>query len=220
MKRNLSGLILSLIISVTAIFMLTNCTHNDQFTVCIDAGHGGYDNGTKSPTSILEKDINLKVALKLGKILEKNNIKVVYTRTNDKVPWPSNQKSSLKERCYISNKAKADLFISIHCNYDEFSSITRGPETWCRFSETPEENLAKNIQNELVNLKYSHNRGLKYEKNGGLYVLRHTKAVSALVELGFLSNSKDTKFLITNKAQEKCAQAIARGILNFKNYKS
>jgi N-acetylmuramoyl-L-alanine amidase len=79
-------------------------------TIVIDPGHGGKDPGC-SGVSKKEKDISLAVALKLGKLIEENfkDIKVIYTRTTDVFV-------ELEDRAQIANKAKADLFISIHCN--------------------------------------------------------------------------------------------------------
>ncbi|MBC7744021.1 MAG: N-acetylmuramoyl-L-alanine amidase [Flavobacterium sp.] len=79
-------------------------------TIVIDAGHGGHDGSTRGEFS-KEKDVALKVALELGRTIEEKlkDVKVVYTRTSD-VFIP------LYERIGIANRAKADLFISIHCN--------------------------------------------------------------------------------------------------------
>ncbi len=80
------------------------------FKVVIDAGHGGTDPGKPSKFGFKESDIALKIALALGKELDKNpEITVVYTRTTDVF-------IGLKKRGAIANKANADLFISIHCN--------------------------------------------------------------------------------------------------------
>ncbi|HYC85802.1 MAG TPA: N-acetylmuramoyl-L-alanine amidase [Chryseosolibacter sp.] len=78
--------------------------------VVIDAGHGGHDPGTRGK-KVFEKDIALKIALKLGSYIEKNykDVKVIYTRKNDTY-------LALDERANIANKAKADLFICIHAN--------------------------------------------------------------------------------------------------------
>jgi N-acetylmuramoyl-L-alanine amidase len=78
--------------------------------VVIDAGHGGKDPGTRGKKS-LEKDVALKIALKLGNYIEKNvpGVKVIYTRKDDRY-------IALDERANIANKNKADLFICIHAN--------------------------------------------------------------------------------------------------------
>ncbi len=92
---------------------------NNEFVVAIDAGHGGKDHGAID-NSAREKDINLSVALKLGELIEKKikNSKVVYTRNNDTFV-------SLQGRADIANKAKADLFISIHTNSVDTSNKNR-----------------------------------------------------------------------------------------------
>lgn len=92
--------------------------------IAIDPGHGGYDTGTKGPHGLLEKDLCLDVALRLGQLIEENiaDTEVVYTRKDDRhVP--------LEERTAIANAANADLFISIHANSSE-SRETRGVETY------------------------------------------------------------------------------------------
>ena len=79
-------------------------------TIVIDAGHGGKDPGTHG-VSAKEKEITLKIALKVGKYIEQNvpGVKVIYTRKDDRY-------IALDERADIANRAKADLFISIHAN--------------------------------------------------------------------------------------------------------
>lgn len=91
------------------------------FTVVLDAGHGGHDPGNLG-NGFKEKDIALNIVLKIGKMLAKNPaINVVYTRKTDVFV-------DLKERGNIANKAKADLFISVHCN--AHGSSAHGTETW------------------------------------------------------------------------------------------
>ncbi|MBL7474066.1 N-acetylmuramoyl-L-alanine amidase [Robertkochia sp. 1368] len=91
------------------------------FTVVLDAGHGGHDPGNLG-NGFREKEIALNIVLEIGKMLEKNPaFKVVYTRKTDVFV-------DLKERGNIANKAKADLFISVHCN--SHGSSAHGTETW------------------------------------------------------------------------------------------
>ena len=91
--------------------------------IVIDAGHGGHDTGTIGPNGLMEKDLVLDVALKLGKLLEtKLGAEVVYTRDDDTfIP--------LETRTAIANKEQADLFISVHANSSSDSSA-RGVETY------------------------------------------------------------------------------------------
>lgn len=107
-----------------------------DFTVVLDAGHGGHDSGAVGRIS-KEKNINLKVALAVGRLLEQNcnDVKVVYTRRTDKfVP--------LHGRADIANQAKADLFVSIHTNSLPKGRIARGAETYTLGLHRTKENLA------------------------------------------------------------------------------
>jgi N-acetylmuramoyl-L-alanine amidase/type II secretory pathway predicted ATPase ExeA len=92
--------------------------------IAIDPGHGGYDTGTTGPLGLLEKDLCLNVALRLGQLIEENiaGAKVVFTRTDDR-------HVSLEERTAIANSANADLFISIHAN-SSLIREARGAETY------------------------------------------------------------------------------------------
>ena len=93
---------------------------NSQFTVVVDAGHGGKDPGNTG-NGYLEKKIALSIALKLGKKLEDNGVKVVYTRKSDVFV-------NLFERANIANRSNAQLFISIHC--DSHTSQAYGAGTF------------------------------------------------------------------------------------------
>jgi N-acetylmuramoyl-L-alanine amidase len=91
--------------------------------VVIDPGHGGHDDGTHGPTGLLEKDVVLDVAKRLGALLEERlGSEVIYTRTDDTyVP--------LEERTEIANEHKADLFLSIHANSSPYRGVS-GVETY------------------------------------------------------------------------------------------
>ncbi|MFZ0819753.1 MAG: N-acetylmuramoyl-L-alanine amidase [Candidatus Acidiferrales bacterium] len=101
--------------------------------IVIDAGHGGHDTGTIGPNGLMEKDLCLDVALRLGKMIEERlpGTEVIYTRDDDTfIP--------LEQRTTIANEAKADLFISIHANSSP-DSTARGVETYyLNFSPSPE----------------------------------------------------------------------------------
>ena len=113
-----------LIIALLLPLMTVAARAAGKFTLVIDAGHGGRDTGALGKRS-KEKDINLKVALAFGGYVERNcpDVNVVYTRKTD-VFIP------LDRRAEIANKAKADLFISIHTNALPKGKIARGFETY------------------------------------------------------------------------------------------
>jgi N-acetylmuramoyl-L-alanine amidase len=92
--------------------------------IVIDAGHGGHDTGTIGPTGLMEKDLCLDVALRLGKIVQQKlpGADIVFTRSDDTF-------IQLEERTHIANEAKADLFISIHANSSPDHGA-RGVETY------------------------------------------------------------------------------------------
>lgn len=190
-----------------------------KFIVCLDPGHGGKYTGAESVLDFYEKDINLKVALMVGEILKDDDMEIVLTRTTDKV-LGTNLEEDLKARCEISNNALADIFISIHCNYDKVSDSTAGIEVWCRYSGQDGEKLATCLDEQLAKLNYTRDRGLKYEEDGSLYVLRNTNAPAALVELGFLNNVSDSTFLKSEEGQKKCSEAIAQGLRDYVNRQS
>jgi N-acetylmuramoyl-L-alanine amidase len=105
------------------------------FTVVIDPGHGGKDTGTLG-SSCKEKDVVLGVGLKLGKLIAERqpDVKIIFTRTTDSFP-------ELNQRAIIANKAKANLFISIHADHAETSTV-HGACTFALGQNRSDENMA------------------------------------------------------------------------------
>lgn len=179
--------------------------------ICLDAGHGGHDVGAESILGTYEKDINLKIVQKAGKLLENQGYKIVYVRTADEAKG-KNQEEDLKARCNISNSAGADIFVSVHCNFDKRSQNSKGFELWCMGPNQAGEKLAESLRKYMSDIGYTRDRGIKYESERGLYVLKNTNATAVLAELGFLSNKEDSAFLQSDEGQTKCAEALAKGI--------
>ncbi len=100
--------------------------------IVIDAGHGGHDQGTEGPKGLLEKDLVLDVALRLGKLVEdRMGAEVIYTRTDDTfVP--------LKQRTDLANEKKADLFLSIHANSSPYPRIAGIETYYLNFTDSKE----------------------------------------------------------------------------------
>lgn len=146
---------LLLALAFAAAFVATNAAPAANIVhgvsvVVIDAGHGGSDPGAHY-AGICEKDLTLKLALRLGKRIEQEmpGVKVVYTRTTDKA-LAATKKADLKARADVANRAGGDLFISIHVNASK-SKAARGVETLV-MGETPLE------QNYNTNALFENNR--------------------------------------------------------------
>lgn len=132
-KYNIIRLLIIAIIALCCIIP-TEVFSQKNFTVVLDAGHGGKDPGAVG-RKIKEKDINLEIVLKLGELIKKNNpdVKVIYTRSKDVFV-------ELAERAKIANRNKADLFISVHTNAAQ-SKAAKGTETYALGLAKTEENL-------------------------------------------------------------------------------
>ena len=101
--------------------------------IVIDPGHGGHDTGTIGPTGLMEKDLCLDVALRLGKLIEQKlpSEEIVYTRQDDKYV-------GLEQRTAIANEAKADLFVSIHANSSDDASVSGIETYYLNFNASPQ----------------------------------------------------------------------------------
>lgn len=167
--------------------------------VCIDAGHGGKDQGAVKDKRY-EKDDTLNIALLLGKVLEKNGIEVTYTRTIDTYSSPSS-------KAKIGNNLKADFFISIHRNASILKRAN-GVETFVYTKKGLNYSIAKAITNRLAVIGFT-NRGVKVNKM--LTVLECTLMPTMLINIGFITNTKDNSILDNNMIE--VVNAIAKGFL-------
>lgn len=179
--------------------------------ICIDAGHGQHDPGAVGASGLKEKDVALKIALKVGKKLKNNGLDVIYTRTNDNPGFPVNQSLNLQKRCDIANKNNADMFISIHCN-SATNKKANGTETFVFKKGIDAEKLARSVQNEIVKTTGLANRGVK---TANFYVLKHTKMPAILIETAFISNLAEERLLRENDFQDRVATGIAKGVCKY-----
>lgn len=202
-------LILIVLININPCFSYNKSNLNK--TVVIDAGHGGYDPGSIGCKGGKEKDITLLVALKIGSILRANGVNVVFTRKNDSVTWPTEIKKALVSRANIANNIGADLFISIHTNHSDISTIS-GTESYYMLGSYKGKKIAQIIQNNIIKKTKFKNRGIRYADYS---VLRNVRAPAVLVELGYTSNYKEATLLHSKKYQDLFAEAIATGILKY-----
>ena len=170
-------------------------------TIVIDPGHGGFDRGGIPGQRVLEKNMNLDVALRLKPILEKAGYRVIMTRSTDIfVP--------LGARVAIANSYPNAIFLCIHFNSASRSGAS-GIETY--FYSTESAPLAASIHSAVVGGAPSENRGVRRR---GYFVLRRTTIPAVLVECGFLTNPTEAQFAQTTAYRQKLAQEIARGVSN------
>lgn len=130
----LKYLLLTLLFFLAFNMPITYASKGKPFVIVLDAGHGGSDRGN-SHHGFVEKDIALSITLKVGAHLENDpRFKIIYTRDDDSYP-------TLDDRTVIANKAKADFFISIHCNAVGGGNQAYGVETFVLGSTRNKENL-------------------------------------------------------------------------------
>ena len=212
-------------------------------TVVIDAGHGGRDPGAMHH-GVVEKDVNLDVAKRLGAILTKRGYTVKYTRDRNK--WVS-----LGERVRLGKKLQGDLFVSIHVNACENPKAT-GFETYILdFARTSSASRLATIENanssrlgdmdkvvseilrgartaesrrladrlQASTLQHLRKQGYKVQDGGvkgaPFFVLVGSSMPSVLVEIGYCSNKSEANRLKNPKYRQQVAQGLANGIHSY-----
>jgi len=214
-----------------------------KMRIVVDAGHGGWDLGTVGRRGLLEKDLVLEIAQRLGKLLESRlGADVILTRNDDNyIP--------LDERAGMANQAQADLFVSVHANYSDLPSA-RGVETYYTnfFSApspkdletrvedrsksainpvlTPTElhekieqsrRLAASVQRSLYGTLSAENPGLRDRgvKEASYVVLTETAMPGILAEVSFVSSPTDEQKLRSDGYREQIAEALYKGIARY-----
>ena len=185
-----------------SVYSFISPQEEEQTTILIDAGHGGYDG----------KDVTLQIALKTGALLEDLGYRIVYSRTDDNVSWPQDNAADLQARVDLGVEEEADYFISFHLNATDFyNDGARGFETYV----TPGNDTAKiasAIHEQLAQLDYSIDRGINETDYTSLHVLALNPVPAMLLELGFITDDADLAKLCDESFQEEMASAIAAGI--------
>ena len=177
----------------------------------IDAGHGGWDPG-KVTEDVLEKNINLQIALKLQNYLEQGGSIVMMTRITDEA-LGDKKNSDLQSRRNLSALSKADILISIHQNSYPDENV-RGAQVFYYSRSEKSKMLAEFIQAEIKNFADTSNKR-EITPNDDYYLLKQTEIPAVIIECGFLSSASERERLVTREYQEKIAWAIYKGIVNY-----
>lgn len=176
--------------------------------IVLDPGHGGFDSGAVGVNGIKEKDIVLNIARKLQSKLQQSGASVIITRSGDNY-------ISLGNRVEQSNESKGHAFLSIHANSSTSSSAS-GVEThyYSKSTSTAKESkeLAECMQQALIKELPANNRGVK---DSSFQVIRQKSVPSVLVEIGFLSNKEEANRLADPQYQERIANALYNGFIQY-----
>ena len=182
---------------------ITKNVDRDYYKVFIDPGHGGYDNGAVQ-NGVFEDEINLQIAQKIEAKLKAKGVQVKMSRYDDTY-------LSLTERTTMANNWGSDIFVSIHQN-SATSSSANGIETYYHSSRQDSKELAVEIQNDLIQSTNATNRGVK---TANYSVIQTASMPSNLVECGFISNPTEAKNLSSSSYQDKVAEGIVSGIMDY-----
>lgn len=189
-------------------------------TVTIDAGHGIPDEGAQNENGLTEAGINLKIALKVQKLLEVSNCTVILTRSDENGIYDIDSKtlremkvSDMKNRVKIGNSSDSDIFVSIHLNkipqnqyYGWQTFYKKNSEEGKKLSNYIQENLNQSIQIENKRVP---------QTISGKYIIENLEIPTVIVECGFLSNPTEANLLTQNYYQDKIAWGIYCGIMDY-----
>lgn len=222
-------MVITLCILSIAIFKVTvgaeqtvavNSTPITSHVVVIDAGHGKPDEGAVGMYGTTEEAINLKISLKLQKLIEQSGGKVYLTRSDengiysqDSTNIKQKKASDIKNRVSIGNQEDVDIFVSIHLNkYPE--SIYKGWQTFYQESNEDSKTLATFVQDGISStIDIENSRVPLPIKN--IYIMDHMTKPTITVECGFLSNEEEVKRLSEDDYQNSLAWGIYIGIQDY-----
>ena len=182
---------------------ITKNVDRDYYKVFIDPGHGGYDNGAVQ-NGVLEDEINLQISKKIEAKLKAKGVQVKMSRYDDTY-------LSLTDRTRMANNWGSDIFVSIHQN-SATSSSANGIETYYYSPRQDSKELASEIQTDLIQSTNAVNRGVK---TANYAVIKTASMSSSLVECGFVSNPTEAKKLSSSSYQDKVAEGIVNGIMEY-----
>jgi N-acetylmuramoyl-L-alanine amidase len=179
----------------------------------IDAGHGGKDAGALSKgEQYYEKDINLDIILHLKELLDKENIKVYYTRTAD-------DKVFLRPRVELANAVDCDYFISVHCNANEITGPNGTEVLYYNnyYKGVAAFDLANLFSDELGKQISLKQRGVVEKHIEDIFIMDKSIVPTILIEVGYLTNNEDMVFLSKTDNRKDVAQGIYNGIMRAYN---
>ncbi|MGM9960455.1 MAG: N-acetylmuramoyl-L-alanine amidase [Allobaculum sp.] len=183
-------------------------------TVMLDAGHGGLDGGNVANGDIQEKDINLSMTNKVRDYLNElnPNIQVKMIRTDDNVPWLTDEETDLNYRLEQQTKQNAEYYFSLHCNSFEDPSV-EGPVFFVNPTDTVMKDLTNKMGENLEAIGWCQEYNVV--DNRLLQVVTMSEIHSTLIEMGYMTNAEDLAHLTSSTEQDKAAKTIAATISDY-----
>lgn len=183
---------------------------SNEMQVILDAGHGGIDVGKTGVNGEKEKDINLEISKKIKKFLSDSNVTVKMTREGDE-RLADSQREDLKARTDIMNGG-ALLAVSIHQNSYHDPAVS-GAQVFYYTDSEEGRTAAGMIQAELNALAPDNEKEIR--ANDSYYILKNTRIPTVIVECGFLSSYTEAEKLADDEYQNRIAEAVSEGILQY-----
>lgn len=207
--------LLILLIASTCSIIIANSIEIDNL-IYLDPGHGGPDGGAEGINDVFEKDIVLKVCIKLKEYLNRAGYNVILTRQGDYDLAPDDSKNrkrdDIHERVKRINESKCLLYVSIHANIYSSPKIY-GAQVFYNKNNEKSKLLAEEIQETITVILQNTTR--KAKSINDKYLIENSDPIGCLVEIGFLSNPNEVILLQDEYYQEKMAYAIYLGICSF-----
>ena len=186
-----------------------------QYTIVLDAGHGGRDDGCSSLSGVKESDINLAITKTLRTYLTTLGINVVLTRHDAGGLYSANadnyKLSDMQARMDIINNCNPDLVISIHQNSYTDPSL-RGAQAFYQENDEISMKFASCVQDQLISQLVDARQECNY---GDYYILKESNLPAVLIECGYLTNTEETNLLSSPDYQNKVAYAIMCGVVKY-----
>ena len=191
----------------------------EQPVVVIDAGHGGKDPGKVGINGVLEKEVNLSIALRLKRLMEQNGVLVVMTREEDKdlasEQATKRKNEDLRARAMLVSDTAPMVLVSVHQNSFPEAEVD-GAQVFYYSGSAEGKQLGSMVQERLKKeLGDGNHRVAKANKE--YFLLKKAECPAVIVECGFLSNPAEAALLASEEYQEKIAFAIHLGIMEYIN---
>lgn len=219
--------VLSVLLVLSVLFFVFNDTNNYleecftdyplyDYVIVLDAGHGGEDGGAIGiSTLVREKEINLSITKKIGRLFESAGATVVLTRADDDALCKNgfNKMEDMGNRARIIENTKPYIVISVHCNSFPQSQNVHGAQMFYYPESVTGKMLAECIQSSIQTFVDTTNK--RQIKSEDFFMLRNGNSTNVMIECGFLSCPEEEQLLLDEGYQDKIAYSVFDGTSKF-----